>query len=161
MLRAFDLGLVTALVMAVAYGVLWSVVELSWGLIAVGLIGGWAIGGAVKRGVISALLQRYPQEAAPEGGSVHRPWPRGTSTLAGLLGLLAWIVGTYVSFAIVALREGSGELLERLSPGNFAGYLNAIADQQLLQAAILAAFIVLAAYTARQPRLDLGERKRR
>lgn len=151
MLRRFDYGLVTTLGVALLYGLLYGLVQLSWGLVAVGLFGGWLIGVAIRRGVATALLRQYSDESAPEGGSVRRPWPRGTTTMGVLFGLLAWFVGNYVAFALIQLIEGAGPPLERLTPGNFAAFMSAISDPPLLQAAILAAFVVVAGYSARAP----------
>ncbi|HEY7598760.1 MAG TPA: hypothetical protein VH741_02445, partial [Candidatus Limnocylindrales bacterium] len=51
MLRGFDYGLLAMLGVAGIYGLGWSILALSWGLIAVGLGGGWLIGVAVREGV--------------------------------------------------------------------------------------------------------------
>ncbi|MEP7158144.1 MAG: hypothetical protein ABI797_01835, partial [Chloroflexota bacterium] len=52
-LRGFDLGLVAGLGFAVVYGVSAELIGLTWGLAAVGFIGGIVIGGAVTRGAWS------------------------------------------------------------------------------------------------------------
>jgi hypothetical protein len=135
MARALGLGLATALAVALGYGVLWLIA--SWGLVVVGLFGGWLVGSSVARGLRAA-------------GS----WPRGASTAAALLAGLAWFVGSYVAFVIVQLLEGSGSLLERIGPAHFATNLAAIADPPWMQLAIIAAFMAAAAFSARAPRAN-------
>jgi hypothetical protein len=140
MARALGLGLATALAVALGYGVLWLIA--SWGLVVVGLFGGWLIGSSVARGLRA--------HASRDRGS----WPRGASTAAALLAGLAWFVGSYVAFVIVQLLEGSGSLLERIGPAHFATNLAAIADPPWMQLAIFAAFMAAAAFSARAPRAN-------
>jgi uncharacterized protein YjeT (DUF2065 family) len=157
-LRGSGYGLAATLIVAVLYGVLYGVVQLSLGLIAVAVFGGWLIGTAVRRGV---LARRAPQPSAgpaagppAESRSGERPWPNGTSITAALLGLAAWIAGLYIAFAFTQLMEGTGPFAERLSPANFAGFIDALLaapDQQLIQVAVVAALLVVGAYSARAP----------
>jgi hypothetical protein len=163
-LRAYDYGLLTMLLVALAYGLLWSVVGLGFGLVAIGAIGGWLIGYNVKRGVLAMHERERRQTTLASDESLYQPWPRGTSTLAALLGLMAWIVGAFVAFVVVQLVEGTGPLLERLTPGNFGAYLTAVleaGDMQLIQSAALAAFIFVGWVSARAPKAVAADDERR
>jgi hypothetical protein len=149
-LRGFDYGLLAMLGVAVVYGVAWSIVALSLGLLAVAIGGGWVIGAAIRRGVASRAAGA--QSVADEADvSPIPPSTRGMSTLGALLGAGAWMLGSFVAFAIVQLTQGSGGLLERLTPDRFAEHMTATLQLEptLLQPAVLAAFVAVAWLTAR------------
>jgi hypothetical protein len=136
MSRGFAYGLLAAVGVAVAYGLLWLLA--SWGLVVVAAFGGWLIGVAMARG----LAVRH----------TAADWPRGASAVAALVAAAAWLGGTYLAFAIVQLMEGSRGIAERLAPAHFLANLAAIADPPWMQLAIIAAFCLAAAYGARAPR---------
>ncbi|HEY7598593.1 MAG TPA: hypothetical protein VH741_01610, partial [Candidatus Limnocylindrales bacterium] len=135
------------------YGLGWSILALSWGLIAVGLGGGWLIGVAVREGVGRSARAKVGWAAG--GGSATgagsatsdedaRPTyvsVRGMSTLGALLGAGAWIVGSYVAFAVVQLAEGGAGLLD---PARFGEFMTAALQLEptWLQPAVLAGFVV-------------------
>lgn len=165
MLRGFDNGLLAALGVALVHGIAWSVVELTFGLLVVGLAGGWLIGYAVRQGVATYQERRLEQAQAGEGApdptaSRWLPPPRGMSTMAAALGAMAWFVGSYVAFAIVQIAVGQGDLLGRLMPANFAPFMTSLLDPPTLQAAVLAAYVVVAAWSAR-PRVPKQAAPRR
>ena len=78
------------------------------------------------------------------------------STLGALLGAMAWLLGSFVAFAIVVLIDpaGSGPLFDRLALAKFADYMTATVQVEptWLQPAILAAFIV-AGWMSARPKL--------
>lgn len=144
LLRAFDYGLLTTLGVATVYGIAWAVLALSWGLLAVALGGGWLIGAAIKRGVASKSAASTAQDLESAAESAMPASTRGMSTLGALFGAMAWIVGSFVAFAIVQLVTGSGALLDRLTPDNFAAHMSSTLQLEptWLQPAVLAALVV-------------------
>ena len=133
MLRRFGYALLVVLGVSLAHGVGWSMVGLTFGMVAVAVGGGWLIGYALKR--------------ADAGSDQSRP--RRLPALAALLGLLAYILGSFVAFAIVQLSEGQGGLLDRLSPANFGAFMQSLFEPPLLQLAVLAAYVIVAWFSAR------------
>jgi hypothetical protein len=114
-LKAFDWGLLAMLAVAVAYGLLLYPIGLTWGLIAVGVGGGWLIGRAVRHGAWRGL-----------------PHPRNWSLriLAVVLALVAWLIGMFVSYVMsqLLLAGAAQPLLERISPAGFSEYTAQIYD---------------------------------
>lgn len=113
-LHAFDFGALAALGVSVVYGLLWAI-ELHLGLIAVAVMGGWVIGGAVSHGAWR--------------GALHMP-SRRLRLLAAVLGAVAWLGGAFVSYFVnqLVLPQAQTPLLERLSFGGFAEYLTGVYD---------------------------------
>lgn len=170
MLRGFDVGLLTALAVALVHGIAWSIAGLTFGLLAVAVGGGWLIGYAIKQGVAGQRARALAAAASdadraatavdPYASAPYQPPPRGMSTMAALLALMTYIVGSFVAFAIVQLQVGEGALLDRLTPANFGAFMNALIDPPLLQSAVLAAYVVIAWLSAR-PSLPRQARNRR
>lgn len=140
MLRAIGFGLLATLGMAVVYGVAWGVIALSWGLLAVGVGGGWLVGAAVREGV---------RRSAAEQPSDGRPSVGLAPLLAAILGAGAWLIGSYIAYALVQVAEGGVGLLD---PGRFVSHVAAALQLEptWLQPAVLLAFVVVAGFTARR-----------
>jgi hypothetical protein len=113
--HAFDWGLLAALGVALAYGLLWELVELNFGLIAVAVMGGWLIGAAVTRGAWKR--------------SLHIP-DRRLRIMGALLGAGSWLVGAFVAYLVSQVRfpNPSTSLLERLSFQGLSDYLTGVVD---------------------------------
>lgn len=113
MLHAFDLGLVVALAMAVVYGVAGDPIGLTWGLIAVGFIGGLFIGAATARGAW--------------GRRAHPP-SRRVQLMASVLAIAAWFVGIAVSYLMSQLlyQQAGTDLFSRLSVDGLAEYFGGL-----------------------------------
>jgi hypothetical protein len=111
----FDWGLAAMLVVAVLYGFLLYPIGLTWGLIAIGIGGGWIIGKAVSHGAWRGL-----------------PHPRNWSLriLAVVLSLVGWVLGMFVSYVMsqVLLEGAALPLLERLSGIGFSEYMTQTYD---------------------------------
>jgi hypothetical protein len=114
-LDAFDFAALATIGVAVVYGLLWSVIQLHLGLIAVAVMGGWIIGGAVARGA-------WRKER-------HFPDIR-LRAMAAAFGLLAWIGGAAVGYVLgqVLLPEAVTPVTARISFGGFADYLVGVYD---------------------------------
>ena len=151
MLRAFAYGLLTSLGVAAVYGVAWAVLALSWGLLAVALGGGWLIAAAIRRGVASQSAVWTVQDIESAAESASPTSTRGMSTVGALFGAMAWIVGSFVAFAIVQLATGSGALLDRLTPDKFAAHMSSTLQLEptWLQPAVLAVFVITSWLVAR------------
>ena len=104
-------GLVAVLVIAGAAALLRGILDLSGGIIALAVGGGWAIGAAVRRGAW--------------GGQLHRP-SSGPGIVAAVLGAGCWLtslVGAWlVSMAI--LPASSRSLPDRLITTPFLDWLS-------------------------------------
>jgi hypothetical protein len=114
-IHAFDWGALAAIVFAVIYGLLWAVLDLHLGLIAVAVMGGWLIGGAVSHGAWR--------------GALHIPSNR-LRLLGGVLGGLAWLGGTAVSYLVsqALIQSPATTFAERVSFAGFAEYLLGVSD---------------------------------
>ncbi len=114
-LHGLDLGLLAGLALAAIYGFLADPIGLSWGLIAVGFIGGIVIGGAVSRGAWA-----------------NRPHPRrrGLQLMAALIAIGTWIVGLFVAYLMsqALFPQATTSLLERISLGGFSDYFSGLFD---------------------------------
>jgi hypothetical protein len=110
--RAGLYGLGAGLVVALVYGVVSEPpFDLSWGLIVVGLVGGWIIGSAVAAGAW--------------GGRFHLIVAQ-VRWLAALLAVIAWLVAMIVGYVAsqVFYQAAATPLGDRLSVGGFFDYLN-------------------------------------
>lgn len=133
-LHAFDWGALAAVGVAVGYGLLLFPVELTWGLIAVALGGGWLIGRAVSHGAWRAAAH---------------PLTRRLQLLAVLLAVLAWFGGFFVAYLMgqLLLPEASEGLSERISAPRFSEYL--AGTYNFLHLLALAALAIMAWRSAR------------
>jgi hypothetical protein len=131
-LRSYDLGVLAALAVAVAYGLSAEVFGLTWGLIAVGFVGGIVIGGAVTRGA----WQDAPHVTV-----------RRIQVMAGLIALGGWIVGLFLAYVVsqALIPQAGTPLLERLSFGRFSDYFLGLDEHiRLIHAASMAASVFTA-----------------
>jgi hypothetical protein len=131
-LRGYDLGLLAGLGFALAYGLSAEVIGLTWGLAAVGFIGGIVIGGAVTRGAWA--------------GRRHITIRRLQLT-AALVGVGSWMGGLFFAYVLsqALIPQASTGLLERLSFGGFADYFSGLFEfLRLVHAAALAAVAFMA-----------------
>ena len=109
--RAAIFGLGVAAVAGLVYGVLADPVGLSWGLIAVGFLGGLAIGAAVARGAWD--------------GRFHLIVP-SMRWLAALIAVIAWLWASVVAYVSsqVFYQQATTPLGERVSVTGYVEYLN-------------------------------------
>jgi hypothetical protein len=124
--RSALFGVIAALGVALAYGVVAEVFDLSLGLIIVGLVGGWVIGWAVAQGAWN--------------GRFHLVVP-GVRFTAALIGVLSWIAGTLVGYVCgqIFLPAASTPVLQRLSLAGFGEYMSsAVISPSILGLAALA-----------------------
>ena len=132
MVRGFDFGILAAIAVAVVYGFLADPIGLTWGLAAVGFIGGMAIGGAVSKGAWS-----------------DRPHitVRRLQIVAVLIAIAAWIVGLFVAYvgSQAFYQQASTALLERLSFAGFSDYFAGLFDAiRVIHTAAFAAMAFMA-----------------
>jgi hypothetical protein len=87
---------------AILAALLRSVLDLTTGLIALALVGGWAVGAAVRRGAWAGM--RHRRSSAPE-------------MLGLILGALTWVAALVLAWVVaMAILPGSERtLLERLA----------------------------------------------
>ena len=111
MSRAALFGLGTAVPVALVYGILADPFGLSWGLLAIGFVGGVLIGMAVVQGAFD--------------GRFHLVVPR-VRWLSALIAVIAWIASAAVSYVAsqVFYQAASTPLGDRLSLAGFADYFN-------------------------------------
>ena len=111
MVRAALFGILAAEGVALAYGAIVELLDLSLGLIVVGAVGGWIIGWAVANGAWS--------------GRFHLIVPR-VRWLAVLLAVLSWVEAAIVGYVLsqVLYQAAVTPLLDRLSVSGFLEYLN-------------------------------------
>lgn len=131
-LHALDLGLLAGIATAIAYGVCDEGLGLSWGLVAVGFIGGIFIGGAVTRGAWA----NHPHP------TVHR-----LQLMSALIGVGAWIAGLFIAYVIsqALIPQASTPFLERVSFAGFSDYFAGLFDYvRLIHAASVAAIAFMA-----------------
>lgn len=107
---AFAWGGLGALGVSLLYGVLTYPIDLRWGLIAIGVLGGWIIGSAARKGA----GQTEPHLASAR----LRP-------LAALLGVASWLGAIAVAylFSQALFPDATTPLLERLSVGGLGEFL--------------------------------------
>ncbi len=130
--HAFDLGVLAGIAFALVYGFTAEPIGLTFGLLAVGFIGGMAIGAAVKRGAWS--------------GRGHPPGLR-VQALSLAIAIGAWIVGVFAAyfFSQLFFPNATSPLLERLSIAGFSDYFVGLFEQiRLIHAASLAAVAFMA-----------------
>jgi hypothetical protein len=131
-LYGYVLGMLAGLVMAVAYAVAAEVLGLTFGLLAVGFFGGWAIGGAVSYGAWS--------------GSLHVR-VRALQWGAAVIAALAWLVGMFLAYVVsqALLPEAATPLLERVTFSGFATYVGGTFDfVRLIHLVSLVAAVLMA-----------------
>ncbi len=133
-LKAFDWGALAGIGVAVAYGLLWGLLELHFGLIAIGVMGGWLIGAAVTHGAWR--------------GELHVP-DRRLRVLAAALGASSWLGGAFIAYFIsqALFPNPTTGLLERLSFAGFSDYLISLVD--LVHGIALLALVTFAWRSAR------------
>jgi len=132
LVHAFDLGLLASLSVAVVYGVLADPLGLSWGLIAVGFIGGMFIGAATGRGAWR--------------GRSHPP-SRRVQLMAGAFAIGTWFVAISVAYLLgqVFYQQADTALLERVSVDGLAEYFGGLYQAAgISHAAALAALAFMA-----------------
>jgi hypothetical protein len=114
-LRGFDFGILAAFAVALVYGFLTDPIGLTWGLVAVGVVGGMAIGGAVSKGAWD--------------GQPHLT-VRKLQVVAVLIAIAAGIVGLFVAYvgSQAFYQQAATPLLQRLSIGGFSDYFAAVVD---------------------------------
>ncbi len=109
------LGILAALAIALTYGVGAEILGITWGLLIVGLFGGWVVGAAVRWGA-------WRDEP-------HAPNRR--SQWVGLtLAVVAWVLGLAAAYFIsqALIPEASTTLAERLSVDGFVSYFGGLFD---------------------------------
>ncbi len=131
-LHGFDLGVLASLAAAVVYGVSADLLGLTWGLIAVGFIGGMFIGAATARGAW--------------GRDAHPP-SRRVQLMASVLATGAWFVGVAVAYLLSQLlyQAAGTNLLERLTVDGLAEYFGGLYEAAgISHAGALAAMVFMA-----------------
>jgi hypothetical protein len=100
---------VAAVPAAVVYGILADPFGLSWGLIVIGLVGGWAIGNAMGYGAWA--------------GAEHAALPSLRWT-AVLVAVLAWVASTVIAYvgSQFFYQAATTPLMERISIDGFVDY---------------------------------------
>lgn len=131
-LHGFDLGLLAALTAAGVYGLAAEFFRLTFGLIAVGFIGGMFIGSATSRGAWA-----------------NRPHPtsRRVQLLASVLAIGAWLVGISIAYLLsqVLYEAAESNLLDRLSVEGLAEYFGGLYEVAgISHAGALAAMVFMA-----------------
>ena len=131
-IRAYDYGLIAALAVALAYGLAAELLGLTWGLVAVGFIGGVVIGGAVTRGAW--------------GRRKHITIRRLQIAAAGIA-IGSWMLGVFVAYFVsqALIPQATTPLLDRVSFGGFSNYFTGLFEQiRLIHAASLAGIAFMA-----------------
>jgi hypothetical protein len=128
---AFDWGVVAAAGVSLVYGILEYPVGLTWGLIAVGVFGGWVIGAAVARGA----WRRQPHLS-----------DRRVRLWAAVLGAFSWLGGMFVAYVASGLLfpAATTPLTERIS---FADYIAGTYD--IIRGAAAVTLIIVSWRSAR------------
>jgi hypothetical protein len=108
-LHAFDFGLIASAAVAVVYGVASDPIGLTWGLAAVGFIGGMVIGAATSKGAW--------------GGRAHPP-SRRIQLMASILGIGAWFLAIGVAYLLsqAFYQQAGTDFFSRVSADGLAGY---------------------------------------
>jgi hypothetical protein len=108
--RALVLGATVGILVAVAGGLFRSILDLTGGLVALAVAGGWGVGAAVRRGAWAGLPHR--RSAVP-------------GSLGLMLGALTWVAALVVAWIVaMAILPGSERtLLERLAATPFLDWL--------------------------------------
>jgi hypothetical protein len=108
--RALALGVAVGLIVAIAAALLRSVLDLTAGLVAVAVAGGWLVGAAVRRGAWAGL---------PHRGSGAPEW------MGLALGVITWVAALVLAWVVaMAILPGSERtLVERLTGTPFLDWL--------------------------------------
>jgi len=131
-LRGFDYGLLAGLAVAVAYGVAAELFGLTWGLLAVGFLGGLLIGAAVTRGAWDRRM--------------HITVRRLQVAAAGIA-IGAWLIGIFLAYVIsqALFPQATTPLIERVSFDGFSDYFAGLFDSiRFIHAASVAAMAFMA-----------------
>jgi hypothetical protein len=115
--RATALGILVALVVALVYGLAAEAIGLTFGLVVVALVGGYAIGAVVKA-----------QRAAVA------------------LSVGAWLLGLIVAYVVsqALLPQASTSVAERVSVGGFVDYLSGLDVMKIVHPLSLVAMALAA-----------------
>ncbi|MDQ3553579.1 MAG: hypothetical protein M3395_04110 [Chloroflexota bacterium] len=132
--RAALAGLVVALIVALALGVLRAIFDIGPGLLVVAAVGGWLLGAALAWGAW--------------GSAAHLPQP-GVQRLAAVLGAVAWLAGSAIDYllSLALLPASSRTFAERLSDQPFPAWL--APQLSLFDAAEIAILAIVAWRSAR------------
>ena len=131
-MRGFDYGLLAGLAVALGYGLAAELLGLTWGLVAVGFIGGVVIGGAVTRGAW--------------GRRKHITVRRLQIAAAGIA-VGSWMLGVFVAYVVsqAVFPQATTSLTDRLSFAGFSEYFSGLFEQiRFIHAASLAALAFMA-----------------
>jgi hypothetical protein len=111
LVRALLLGLLAGILVALAAALLRSILDMTAGLVALAVAGGWVVGAAVRRGAWAGLPHRA--SAAPE-------------LLGMLLGALTWVIALVLAWvvAMAILPASERTLLDRLAGIPFLDWLS-------------------------------------
>jgi len=126
--RAIALGALVGLLVALAAALLRSILDLTAGLLALAVVGGWAVGAAVRRGAWAGLPHRA--SATPE-------------VLGLLLGAATWVAALVLAWVVaMAILPGSERSLpERLGATPFIDWLSPQLGLAELVGLVLAALL--------------------
>lgn len=129
--RALALGILAAIGVLLAYGLLSEPLELTLGLLAIALFGGWLIGNAVAYGAWS--------------GREHETY-RPLQWLALALAVSAWLGALVLAFVIsqALIPSPSVPLASRLTAANFFDYLGGLEFVPVIHALSLAVMAFMA-----------------
>ena len=121
--QAAAVGLLAAAVVALVYGLAAEAVGLTFGLIVVGLVGGYVIGAAVKPAMRLAIA----------------------------LAVGSWIVGLVIAYVVsqVLLPQASTSLSDRLSVSGFVDYLSGLDVMKIVHPLALLGIVAAAWRAAR------------
>ena len=111
--RAVVLGVLAGIVIAVVYGILSEPIEFTFGLLVVGVLGGWLIGNAITYGAWR--------------GKEHET-QRSLRWTAVAISVLAWVGALALAFFIsqALLPQASTPLVSRLTLSGFLDYFTGI-----------------------------------
>jgi hypothetical protein len=139
MARALGLGLLGVVGTAAAMALLYGVLSITIGLIAVAVVGGWSIGAGVRHGAW--------------GGQSHRP-SGAPAALAILLAAVAWLGGLVAAWlvSLALIPASSRTFLERVAATPFLDWLSPqFGGLEVIDLLIL---LGVAAYASRSPGLE-------
>jgi hypothetical protein len=137
--RAIALGLAGVVITAAAMALLYGVLSITAGLLAVAALGGWMIGAGVRKGAWDGLP--------------HRPSGAPTA-LAILLAAVAWLAGLVAAWlvSLATIQASSRSFLERVAATPFLDWL--APQLGALEIVDLLLLVGVAAYASRSPGLE-------
>ena len=113
---SFLYGIAAAVFVALVWLVAGGILDVSYGLVAAGVLGGWVVGTAVAPG-------------AADAGDAPEVEGRGPSrrVVAVALGLAGWLTGMFLAYAwdLATLPEAGGTLVERMAQVPFVEAVSA------------------------------------